>query len=46
MSEFDLRLAEVGQESEYLINQTLRANQEIARLKTLQQSNSPQEKLP
>uniref|UniRef100_A0A7M4FXY7 Uncharacterized protein n=1 Tax=Crocodylus porosus TaxID=8502 RepID=A0A7M4FXY7_CROPO len=46
MTEFDLRLAEVGQESEYLINQTLRANQEIARLKTLQQSNSPREKLP
>uniref|UniRef100_A0A8D0HPR8 Uncharacterized protein n=1 Tax=Sphenodon punctatus TaxID=8508 RepID=A0A8D0HPR8_SPHPU len=34
--EFDLRLAEVGQESEYFINQTLKANQELARLKALQ----------
>uniref|UniRef100_A0A674I1G4 Uncharacterized protein n=1 Tax=Terrapene triunguis TaxID=2587831 RepID=A0A674I1G4_9SAUR len=35
VTEFDLRLAEVGQESEYLINQALKANQEIARLKIL-----------
>lgn len=34
--EFDLRLAEVGQESEYLINQAIKANREIARLKSLQ----------
>uniref|UniRef100_A0A670YFX7 T-complex-associated-testis-expressed 1 n=1 Tax=Pseudonaja textilis TaxID=8673 RepID=A0A670YFX7_PSETE len=33
--EFDLRLAEVGQESEYLINQTIKANQELARLRNL-----------
>ncbi|XP_013799260.1 dynein regulatory complex subunit 5 [Apteryx mantelli] len=32
LTEFDLRLAEVGQESEYLINQILQANQERARL--------------
>ncbi|KGL76825.1 T-complex-associated testis-expressed protein 1, partial [Tinamus guttatus] len=36
LTEFDLRLAEVGQESEYLINQILWANQERARLKSLQ----------
>ncbi|NXG27294.1 DRC5 protein, partial [Dromaius novaehollandiae] len=36
LTEFDLRLAEVGQESEYLINQILRANQERARLRSLQ----------
>uniref|UniRef100_A0A8C6ZIA5 Uncharacterized protein n=1 Tax=Nothoprocta perdicaria TaxID=30464 RepID=A0A8C6ZIA5_NOTPE len=36
LTEFDLRLAEVGQESEYLINQILWANQERARLKALQ----------
>lgn len=34
--EFDLRLAEVGQESEYLINQAIKTNQELARLKSLQ----------
>ncbi|KFV87393.1 T-complex-associated testis-expressed protein 1, partial [Struthio camelus australis] len=38
LTEFDLRLAEVGQESEYLINQILRANQERARLRSLQYS--------
>uniref|UniRef100_A0A8B9P5N4 Uncharacterized protein n=1 Tax=Apteryx owenii TaxID=8824 RepID=A0A8B9P5N4_APTOW len=36
LTEFDLRLAEVGQESEYLINQILQANQERARLRSLQ----------
>lgn len=46
VTEFDLRLAEVGQESEYLINQALKANQEIARLKTFHQSNSLKEKSP
>lgn len=34
--EFDLRLAEVGQESEYLINQAIKTNQELARFKSLQ----------
>lgn len=38
--EFDLRLAEVGQESEYLINQAIKANQEIARLKSLHHSST------
>ncbi|XP_029442479.1 dynein regulatory complex subunit 5 [Rhinatrema bivittatum] len=34
--EFDLRLTEVGQESEFCINQILRNNQERARLRALQ----------
>ncbi|XP_044304281.1 dynein regulatory complex subunit 5 [Varanus komodoensis] len=38
--EFDLRLAEVGQESEYLINQAIKTNQELARIKSLQHSAS------
>ncbi|XP_034283941.1 dynein regulatory complex subunit 5 [Pantherophis guttatus] len=38
--EFDLRLAEVGQESEYLINQTIKANQELARLRNLHHSTT------
>ncbi|XP_074945263.1 dynein regulatory complex subunit 5 [Phalacrocorax aristotelis] len=37
LTEFDLRLAEVGQETEYLIHQIVRANQEAARLGSLQQ---------
>ncbi|KAJ6666809.1 hypothetical protein lerEdw1_018811 [Lerista edwardsae] len=50
--EFDLRLAEVGQESEYLINQAIKANREMARLKSLQHpstvpcSNPVEEKRP
>ncbi|KAH0622608.1 hypothetical protein JD844_025041 [Phrynosoma platyrhinos] len=50
--EFDLRLAEVGQESEYLINQAIKTNREQARLKSLHHSGSThgppsqEEKLP
>ncbi|NXG67575.1 DRC5 protein, partial [Hemiprocne comata] len=36
LTEFDLRLAEVGQEIEYLIQQIVWANREVARLGTLQ----------
>ncbi|XP_069464967.1 dynein regulatory complex subunit 5 [Ambystoma mexicanum] len=38
--EFDLRLTEVGQESEFCINQILRANQEGARLGSLAKMKS------
>ncbi|XP_067320371.1 dynein regulatory complex subunit 5 [Anolis sagrei] len=38
--EFDLRLAEVGQESEYLINQTIKTNREQARLKALHSTST------
>ncbi|NWI65459.1 DRC5 protein, partial [Todus mexicanus] len=37
LTEFDLRLAEVGEETEYLIHQIVWANQEAARLECLQQ---------
>ncbi|XP_043859345.1 dynein regulatory complex subunit 5 [Dromiciops gliroides] len=36
LMEFDLRMSEIGQESEYLIGVALNANQEAARLRTLQ----------
>lgn len=36
--EFDLRLSEIAQESEYLIGQVLAANREIARQRTLNPS--------
>jgi len=36
LTEFDLRLAEVGQETEYLIHQIVWANREAARLGSLQ----------
>ncbi|XP_021145129.2 dynein regulatory complex subunit 5 isoform X1 [Columba livia] len=39
LTEFDLRLAEVGQETEYLIHQIVWANREVARLGSLQ--NAP-----
>lgn len=42
MTEFDLRLAEVGEESEYLISQMLWANRDAARLQpVLQQPAEP-----
>ncbi|XP_030355234.1 dynein regulatory complex subunit 5 [Strigops habroptila] len=37
LTEFDLRMAEVGQETEYLVHQILWANREAARLESLQQ---------
>ncbi|KAM8998913.1 dynein regulatory complex subunit 5 [Sarcophilus harrisii] len=36
LMEFDLRMSEIGQESEYLIGVALSANREAARLRTLQ----------
>ncbi|XP_027694185.1 dynein regulatory complex subunit 5 [Vombatus ursinus] len=36
LMEFDLRMSEIGQESEYLISVALNANREAARLRTLQ----------
>ncbi|XP_075056881.1 dynein regulatory complex subunit 5 [Mixophyes fleayi] len=39
--EFDLRLTDVGQESEFFINQVLRTNQERARLRAQQKQVSP-----
>lgn len=36
---FDLRMTECGQESEYIINQKLKANREQDRLKRIQQKN-------
>ncbi|NXD69188.1 DRC5 protein, partial [Eolophus roseicapillus] len=38
LTELDLRMAEVGQETEYLVYQILWANREAARLESLQQS--------
>jgi hypothetical protein len=37
---FDLRMTECGQESEYIINQKLKANREQDRLRRLQDKNS------